>query len=48
MYVLLVIVLLLMFFGAPQLGWHQYGYAPSGLLFVVLIILVVLVFSGRL
>lgn len=45
---LLIIVLLLVFGGLPRWGYHRYGYAPSGLGAVLLIILIVLLLSGRL
>lgn len=43
-----LIVLLLVFGGLPQLGYHQWGYGPSGIGAVLLIILVVLLLTGRL
>lgn len=46
--VLLVILILLLFGGLPQLGLHQMGYAPSGLVTILIIILVVLLLTGRL
>jgi hypothetical protein len=45
---LLIIVLVLLFGGLPHWGYHSYGYAPSGLLGVVLLVLVVMLFTGRL
>lgn len=45
---ILIIVLPLLLFGAwPGLGLVQFGYAPSGLLFVALLVLIVLIASGR-
>ena len=38
--VLLIIVLLLCFGGLPQTGWHQYGYYPSGVGLLLLIVLI--------
>jgi hypothetical protein len=46
--VLVVIVLLLLFGGLPRWGYHSYGYGPSGLGAVLLIILIVLLLTGRL
>ncbi len=46
--VLLVIILLVVFGGLPQWGFHSYGYAPVGLGSVLLIVLVVLLLTGRL
>jgi hypothetical protein len=49
MSLLLLILLLLFFFGGlPRWGYHSYGYAPSGLGAVLLIILIVLLLTGRL
>lgn len=49
-FVLLILVLLLVFGGLPQVsgGWHSYGYGPSGLGLILLLVLVVLLVSGRL
>ena len=49
MSLLLLIVLILFLVGAlPNFGYHSYGYAPSGLVGVVVIILLVLLLTGRL
>jgi hypothetical protein len=49
MSLLLVIVLILLLVGAlPNFGYHSYGYAPSGLVGVLLIILLILLLTGRL
>jgi hypothetical protein len=49
MSLLLLIVLILLLVGAlPNFGYHSYGYAPSGLVGVVVIILLVLLLTGRL
>jgi hypothetical protein len=47
--VLVLILILLLFGGLPQLsgGWHNYGYGPSGVVFVILVIVAVLIFTGR-
>jgi hypothetical protein len=45
---LLIIVLVLLLGGLPRWGYHSYGYAPSGLGAVLLIILIVLLLTGRL
>lgn len=48
--VLLVLLLLLILGGipvAPWGGWHPYGYYPSGIGTVLLILLLVAVLSGR-
>ena len=49
MSLLLLIILILFLVGAlPNFGYHSYGYAPSGLVGVVVIILLVLLLTGRL
>jgi len=45
---LLIILILLLVGGLPNLGFHSYGYAPSGLAGVVLIVVLLLLFTGRL
>lgn len=48
----LLVILLIVFalLGAPNIGvWqHNYGYVPSGLVTVIVIILIVLLITGRL
>jgi len=44
---LLIIVLVFALGGLPQFGYHQYGWGPSGLGFVIVLILVVLLLTGR-
>jgi hypothetical protein len=46
--VLLVILIIFSLGGLPTWGYHQMGYGPSGLGFVLVIILVILLLSGRL
>lgn len=48
--ILLVVILVLVFGGLPQAGlWrHSYGYAPSGILGIVLIVVLILFLMGRL
>ena len=45
---LLIILLLLVFGGLPNWGYHQYGYAPSGVGSLILIIVLILLLTGRL
>jgi hypothetical protein len=45
---LLIIVLVFLFGGLPHWGYHSYGYGPSGLAGVVVLVLVVMLFTGRL
>lgn len=45
---ILLIVLVLALVGAvPSFGWHSYGWAPSGGLGLIVIILLVLLLLGR-
>lgn len=44
--VLLVVVLI--FGGLPRWGYHNYGMYPSGIGIILVIVLVVLLLSGRL
>jgi len=46
--VLLIVLILLVVGALPNFGYHCYGYAPSGLLGVVALILVVMFLTGRL
>ena len=49
MALVLIILLVLMLLGAlPGFSTHSYGYGPSGLLGVVLIVVLVLFLTGRL
>jgi hypothetical protein len=45
---LLLVVLLLIFGGLPTVGLHQYGYAPSSIGVILLVVLLVLLLTGRL
>lgn len=46
--ILLIILIVLLIGGLPQIGYHSYGYYPSGGIGIVVIILVVLLLIGRL
>jgi len=46
--VLLILLVVLAVGGLPSWRYHNYGYAPSGLLGVVLVVVLILAFSGRL
>jgi hypothetical protein len=46
--VLLILILCLAFGGLPNWGYHNYGYYPSGLGFILVVVLVILLLSGRL
>lgn len=45
---LLIVLLLLVFGGLPNWGYHQYGYGPSGIGGLLLVIVIIMMFSGRL
>ena len=45
---LLLVLLLIIFGGLPTWGYHQYGYGPSGVGGVVLIVVIILLLTGRL
>lgn len=48
LWIIVLVLILLAIFGAPGLAvQHSYGYYPSGLLTIVVIVLVVLLLSGR-
>lgn len=44
----LILLVLIVFGGLPTWGYHNYGYAPSGIGGVILIILIILLLTGRL
>ena len=44
----LIVLLLLVFGGLPTWGYHSYGYAPSGLGGIVLLVVLLLFLTGRL
>lgn len=46
--ILLVLVLLLLFGGLPAWHWHSYGYYPSSLGAILLIVLLLAFLTGRL
>ena len=46
--ILLIVLLLVVFGGLPNLGFHSYGYAPSGIGGIFLVVVVVLLLTGRL
>ena len=45
---LLIVLLVVVFGGLPNWGYHHYGYAPSGIGGIILLILVILLLTGRL
>ena len=46
--VLLILLIMLVVGGLPTWGYHSYGYGPSGLGGLLLIVLLVLLLTGRL
>jgi hypothetical protein len=49
MSLILLIILILFLVGAlPNWGYHRFGFAPSGIVGVVVLVMVVLLLSGRL
>ena len=46
--ILPIILLLLLFGGLPTWGYHSYGYGPSGLVGVILLIVLILLLTGHL
>jgi len=46
--ILLVLLVLLLVGGLPNWGYHRFGFAPSGIAGVVLLIVVALLLTGRL
>ena len=45
---LLVVLLVVVFGGLPAWGYHSYGYYPVGIGGIVLLVVVVLLLTGRL
>jgi hypothetical protein len=45
--ILLIVLILLLFGGLPNWGYHSYGYAPSGIVGTILIIVLILFLLGR-
>ena len=45
--ILLIVLILLLFGGLPNWGYHSYGYATSGVVGTILIIVLILFLLGR-
>jgi len=46
--ILLIVLLLFLVGGLPNWGYHKYGFAPSGFAGAVLLVVIVLLLTGRL
>jgi len=44
--ILLILLILLLFGGLPRWGYHDYGYGPTGIVGILLIVVVVLLVLG--
>ena len=45
---LLIVLVLFLLGGLPRWGYHSYGYVPSGFAGVVLVVLLIVLLTGRL
>jgi len=45
---LLIVLFLLLVGGLPNWGYHKFGFAPSGFAGAVLLVVIVLLLTGRL
>jgi hypothetical protein len=45
---LLIVLVLFLVGGLPRWGYHSFGFAPSGIVGVVLIVVLVMFLTGRL
>ena len=45
--VLIILLIVVLVAGGPYTGWHTYGWGPSGIVGIILIILVVFILMGR-
>jgi hypothetical protein len=46
--ILLIVLVLFLVGGLPNWGYHKLGFAPSGIAGVVLLVVIVLLLTGRL
>jgi hypothetical protein len=46
--ILLIVLLLVVCGGLPNLGFHNYGYGPSGIGGILILVVLVLLLTGRL
>jgi len=45
--ILLVLLILLVVGGLPTWGYHEMGYGPSGIGGILLLVILILLFTGR-
>lgn len=45
--ILIVVLIIFLFAGLPNWGYHSYGYGPPGIIGIILIILIILMLMGR-
>lgn len=45
--IVLIVLILLLVGGIPQTGWHDYGRGPSGGVGIALLIVLILILTGR-
>ena len=46
--ILLIVLVVFLVGGLPNWGYHSFGFAPSGLAGVVLLVMIVMLLTGRL
>ncbi|HUR70361.1 MAG TPA: DUF3309 family protein [Candidatus Limnocylindrales bacterium] len=46
--ILLIVLVVLLVGGLPNWGYHSFGFAPSGLAGVLLLVVIVMLLTGRL
>jgi uncharacterized membrane protein len=46
--ILLIVLVVFLVGGLPNWGFHSFGFAPSGLAGVVLLVVIVMLLTGRL
>ena len=46
--ILLVVLIIFAFVGAPNWGYHSYGWGPSGVVGVILVVVIIMLLMGRL
>lgn len=47
-WVLVLVLLLMAIGGVPSFGLHSYGWGPSGVVTLIVVVLIILVLTGRL